>query len=113
MVVCSGLLSGHVLASFLKEKSKGLAWYDGALLDMAKDLGYRLLPAFNTSTGIPFPKVRHEGVFTVYARRNDGGATLYRVRLAVVTARISSAYLPNSSAREYSHKQIQTLLSWC
>ena len=79
MVVCSGLLSGHVLASFLKEKSKGLAWYDGALLDMAKDLGYRLLPAFNTSTGIPFPKVRHRSVFAQSCER-------FKLRFCLITA---------------------------
>ena len=34
-----------------------MSWYDGALLDMAKELGHRILPAFNTTTGIPYPKV--------------------------------------------------------
>jgi mannosidase alpha-like ER degradation enhancer 3 len=27
------------------------------LLNMAKEVGYRLLPAFNTTTGIPYPRV--------------------------------------------------------
>lgn len=35
-----------------------MPWYRGELLEMAKDLGYRLLPAFNTSTGIPHARVR-------------------------------------------------------
>lgn len=34
-----------------------MPWYRGELLEMAKDLGYRLLPAFNTSTGIPHARV--------------------------------------------------------
>lgn len=34
-----------------------MSWYRGELLSMAKDLGYRLLPAFNTTTGIPYSKV--------------------------------------------------------
>lgn len=34
-----------------------MMWYRGELLEMAKDLGYRLLPAFNTSTGIPHARV--------------------------------------------------------
>lgn len=34
-----------------------MTWYNGELLDMAKDLGYRLLPAFNTTTGIPYGRV--------------------------------------------------------
>lgn len=36
-----------------------MPWYRGELLEMAKDLGYRLLPAFNTSTGIPHSRVRY------------------------------------------------------
>jgi mannosidase alpha-like ER degradation enhancer 3 len=34
-----------------------MPWYKGELLNLAKDLGYRFLPAFNTSTGIPFGRV--------------------------------------------------------
>lgn len=34
-----------------------MPWYRGELLEMAKDLGYRLLPAFNTTTGIPHSRV--------------------------------------------------------
>ncbi|CAG7849149.1 ER degradation-enhancing alpha-mannosidase-like protein 1 Flags: Precursor [Serendipita indica DSM 11827] len=51
-----GLLSGHILAS---EENLGhkLDWYRGELLDLAKDLGERLLPAFNTPTGLPFARI--------------------------------------------------------
>ncbi|KAK3739588.1 hypothetical protein QZH41_011211 [Actinostola sp. cb2023] len=52
-----GLLGGHVSAVSLKEMGKGMTWYQGELLDMAKDIAQRLLPAFNTTTGIPYPKV--------------------------------------------------------
>lgn len=52
-----GLLGGHVLATSLKKRRKGMDWYTDELLSMAKDIGYRLLPAFNTSTGIPYPRV--------------------------------------------------------
>ncbi|XP_052093110.1 ER degradation-enhancing alpha-mannosidase-like protein 3 [Mytilus californianus] len=55
--VLGGLLGGHVLASSLKKRRKGMEWYTDELLLMAKDIGYRLLPAFNTSTGIPYPRV--------------------------------------------------------
>jgi len=34
-----------------------MPWYRGELLDLAKDLGYRFLPAFNTTTGIPYGRV--------------------------------------------------------
>lgn len=57
--VLGGLLSGHVLAIYVQENFKPtLSWYKGELLALAKDIGYRLLPAFNTSTGIPHPRVR-------------------------------------------------------
>ena len=57
--VCAtrGLLGGHVMAEELKRQKERMQWYKGELLDLAVDLGDRLLPAFNTSTGIPFPKV--------------------------------------------------------
>lgn len=53
-----GLLSGHIFAQHFKENSNFLQWYNGELLVMAKDLGYRLMPAFNTTTGIPYSRVR-------------------------------------------------------
>lgn len=52
-----GLLSAHVLAVALKPEVPVLQWYNGELLAMAEDLGRRLLPAFNTSTGIPHGRV--------------------------------------------------------
>jgi hypothetical protein len=54
--VLGGLLSGHIFAS----QSGGrfyLPWYHGELLDLAYDLGRRLLPAFITRTGIPYARV--------------------------------------------------------
>lgn len=36
-----------------------MPWYKGELLTMAKELGYRLLPAFNTTTGIPYARVSY------------------------------------------------------
>lgn len=72
-----GLLSGHIFAS---EPQHGFAldWYSGELLrcihllyrstsadcllnvssSLALDLGERLLPAFNTATGMPYARVR-------------------------------------------------------
>ncbi|CAH0578191.1 unnamed protein product [Chrysodeixis includens] len=52
-----GLLSAHVLATTLKHEVPCLHWYNGELLTMAEDLGKRLLPSFNTSTGIPHGKI--------------------------------------------------------
>jgi hypothetical protein len=69
-----GLLSAHQFAvgdlpirgyeaKEEKRKSKhGIFWrnglvYDGQLLRLANDLADRLLPAFNTPTGLPYPRV--------------------------------------------------------
>ncbi|KAI9909377.1 hypothetical protein PsorP6_014798 [Peronosclerospora sorghi] len=55
--VLGGLLSAHMLAS---SKFFGLldeTEYTGELLALAHDLGRRLLPAFNTSTGLPVHRV--------------------------------------------------------
>ncbi|GAA5945248.1 hypothetical protein JCM3775_001896 [Rhodotorula graminis] len=66
-----GLLSGHLLAlppsppgaplngSTFTSSIRGfdLPWYRSELLALAHDLGRRLLPAFDTPTGIPFARV--------------------------------------------------------
>lgn len=46
------------MAVMLKEGGQHMQWYQDELLHMAKDLGLRLLPAFNTSSGLPYPRVR-------------------------------------------------------
>uniref|UniRef100_A0A0N5BK53 alpha-1,2-Mannosidase n=1 Tax=Strongyloides papillosus TaxID=174720 RepID=A0A0N5BK53_STREA len=53
-----GLISAHLMANILRNHdSNRLTWYKGELLDMAEKLGKKLLPAFNTTTGIPFSRV--------------------------------------------------------
>lgn len=47
------------MAVMLKEGGQNMQWYQDELLHMAKDLGLRLLPAFNTSSGLPYPRVRN------------------------------------------------------
>lgn len=56
-----GLLSSHML---LKRMPSAMPDYNGCLLRMATDLGDRLLPAFDTASGIPLSwvnlqRVRH------------------------------------------------------
>lgn len=51
-----GLLSAHIYAS-VPELGCAIPGYDGHLLAKAYDLGIRLLPAFETETGIPHPRV--------------------------------------------------------
>ncbi|XP_057333329.1 ER degradation-enhancing alpha-mannosidase-like protein 3 [Microplitis mediator] len=55
--VLGGLLSGHILSEYLQVRADIMPWYRGELLNMAKDLGYRFLPAFNTTTGIPYGRI--------------------------------------------------------
>lgn len=53
--VLGGLLSAHVLAS--DPAYTMVPWYKGELLDLALDLGWRLLPGFDTATGLPYHRV--------------------------------------------------------
>ncbi|XP_014671067.1 PREDICTED: ER degradation-enhancing alpha-mannosidase-like protein 3 [Priapulus caudatus] len=55
--VMGGLISGHVFAAMLRDTRGRMVWYRDELLLLAKDLGYRLLPAFNTTSGMPLPRV--------------------------------------------------------
>ncbi|KAJ1364821.1 hypothetical protein KIN20_024994 [Parelaphostrongylus tenuis] len=57
--VVGGLLSAHLMAELVRVKdSSRLRWYDNRqLLMMAVDIGDRLLPAFNTSSGLPYSRI--------------------------------------------------------
>lgn len=55
-----GLLGGHVSLVYMRDNldmKRRFSWYNNELLLMAKDLGVRLLPAFNTSTGLPMSRI--------------------------------------------------------
>ncbi|KAJ3273781.1 ER degradation-enhancing alpha-mannosidase-like protein 1 [Terramyces sp. JEL0728] len=54
--VLGGLLSAHLLASN-KKLDCYLGWYNSELLYLARDLADRLMPAFDTPYGLPFPRV--------------------------------------------------------
>lgn len=68
-----GLLGGHVSAIYLKEKypQKIFKWYKNELLEKAKELGYKLLPAFNTSSGLPLPRINLKYGITDELRKNE------------------------------------------
>ncbi|KAA1466194.1 alpha-mannosidase [Dentipellis sp. KUC8613] len=53
--VLGALLSAHIFASQVNG-TFNLPWYRGQLLALAHDLGTRFLPAFATSTGIPYAR---------------------------------------------------------
>lgn len=56
--VFSGLLGGHISARYINmHYPPRLSWYRDELLVLAHDLGTRLLPAFNTTSGLPLPRV--------------------------------------------------------
>uniref|UniRef100_A0A3Q0SRQ6 alpha-1,2-Mannosidase n=1 Tax=Amphilophus citrinellus TaxID=61819 RepID=A0A3Q0SRQ6_AMPCI len=55
--VLGGLLGAHVMSDLLRQRGERMQWYRDELLHMAKELGHRLLPAFNTTSGLPYPKV--------------------------------------------------------
>ncbi|CAF0742825.1 unnamed protein product [Adineta ricciae] len=53
-----GLLGGHICAKYIHARHPShLSWYRDELLVLAHDLGIRLLPAFNTTSGLPLPRV--------------------------------------------------------
>ncbi|KAJ3145802.1 alpha mannosidase-like protein [Geranomyces variabilis] len=54
--VLGALLSAHTLAVHPTIGFQ-IPWYADELLTLARDLGDRLMPAFNTPTGIPWPRV--------------------------------------------------------
>lgn len=70
-----GLLGGHSLAIMLKEKGEYMQWYNDELLQMAKQLGYKLLPAFNTTSGLPYPRVssseKYDSLYISFAKKQD------------------------------------------
>ena len=49
------LLSAHLMS--VEHSAKLRRGYNGELLKMATELGDRMLPAFNTPTGIPYSRV--------------------------------------------------------
>lgn len=56
-----------------KDEQEGIFWpngfvYDGQLLRLATDLAERLLPAFNTPTGLPYPRVNLRHGIPFYAK---------------------------------------------
>lgn len=54
--VLGGLISAHQFATS-PEFLKSIPWYKDELLDLAVDLAHRLLPAFDSPTGIPYPRI--------------------------------------------------------
>lgn len=65
--VLGALLSAHLFLSGQFDRDSGIVFrmggYQGEMLKLAVDLGERLLPAFNSPTGIPYSKINlHSGL---------------------------------------------------
>lgn len=65
-------IRGYVPVTVDKGGKRGIPWhngfvYDGQLLRLAQDLAERLLPAFRTETGIPYPRVNLRTGIPFYA----------------------------------------------
>jgi mannosidase alpha-like ER degradation enhancer 3 len=52
--------AAHLMSVLLKqreEKPPRMSWYSNQLLKMASNLADRLLPAFNSTSGVPYSRV--------------------------------------------------------
>ncbi|KAL3079211.1 hypothetical protein niasHT_007301 [Heterodera trifolii] len=72
-----GLLSAHLLSLELKQRGDAnrFHWYTNQLLGMATDLADRLLPAFNTTSGVPHSRVNLRRGLLPYLRRQQDTCT--------------------------------------
>lgn len=68
-----GLLGGHLSALYIKDKykTKYFQWYKNELLEKAKELGYKLLPAFKTTSGLPLPRINLKYGITQELKNSD------------------------------------------
>ena len=55
--ILGGLIGGHVMSKLMKHENVGMMWYKDELLYMAIDIADRLIPAFNTTTGVPRSRI--------------------------------------------------------
>lgn len=96
--VMGGLLSAHLLAS--DPAYAIMPEYKGELLDMAVELGWRLLPAFNTTTGLPVHRVHlQRGVLPTEPRETCTAAAGTLVLEFGVLSRVSGEPLFERLAR--------------
>ncbi|KAE8899330.1 Alpha-mannosidase I [Phytophthora fragariae] len=85
-----GLLSAHLFAVNTDLKLYPEGGYDGALLRLAVDLGERLMPAFDTVTGIPYGTVnlKHgvpKGETPIASTAGAGSLSIEFTMLSVLT----------------------------
>nr|CAD2206147.1 unnamed protein product [Meloidogyne enterolobii] len=69
-----GLISAHLMSLLVKQRKdrQRMEWYSDQLLKMATDLADRLLPAFNSTSGVPYSRVNlKKGLLPSLKRQHD------------------------------------------
>ena len=103
-----GLLSAHFMyEEGIVEVDPSVDAYDGGLLRLAVDLARRLLPAFNTRTGIPFGAINlRKGVAkTEIDVTSTAGAGTFLLENTII-----SAVTGNASFERYARRASESLL---
>ncbi|XP_041667518.1 ER degradation-enhancing alpha-mannosidase-like protein 3 isoform X2 [Cheilinus undulatus] len=109
--VLGGLLGGHVMADLLRQRGERMQWYQDELLHMAKELGHRLLPAFNTTSGLPYPKVNlRYGVLNPLSRTGTESDTCTACAGTMILEFAALSRLSGESVfEEYARKALDVL----
>lgn len=102
--VLGGLLSAHMFAADATRELYVSEDYHGGLLKLAVDLGDRLLPAFDTATGIPYGTVNlRRGVpkdeTPIASTAGAGSLSLEFTMLSVLTGDVKYAVAARRSVR--------------
>jgi ER degradation enhancer, mannosidase alpha-like 2 len=103
--ILGGLLSSHVLAADESlQLVQGNRVYNGELLDLAEDLGSRLLPAFDTPTGIPYGSInlRHGIASNESSVTCTAGGGSFLLEFGVLS-RLTDDYNYEQAARRATH----------
>uniref|UniRef100_A0A1I8B8U9 alpha-1,2-Mannosidase n=1 Tax=Meloidogyne hapla TaxID=6305 RepID=A0A1I8B8U9_MELHA len=69
-----GLISAHLMSLLVKQREdkQRMEWYSDQLLKMATDLADRLLPAFNSTSGVPYSRINlKKGLLPSLKRQHD------------------------------------------
>ena len=99
-----GLLGGHSTALDLADQ--GRIKYDNCLLRFAKMVGDKLMPAFNTSTGIPFSRVN---LRTGFVKKNQPETCTACAGTLILEFAALSRYLNDPIYEEKARRALDTI----
>jgi ER degradation enhancer, mannosidase alpha-like 1 len=99
--VLGALLSAHLAATEPGFLDVAIPNYDGCLLRLAEDLGRRLLPAFDTPTGLPWPRInlRSSQPWTEWERTCPAGAGTLLVEFGVLSRLVNDSVFERVARR--------------